>query len=240
MIIFKLLSLNFMAGDINWKEKTLTIPYNIKYLYITLDYYKELYYISNCNLNLFYNWKQFIAYWNDTLLEYNKAFNIDFNKLVLNVDYSIAPLYITNDIIIIGIYLINYTPEIKDTNSIQSIHSKLQIQTFNFLSSVEPNTIENNRHNHTNKNINKYNYFYSILNRHISDEYLKKQYIILEASLNTIPENKIKSKNNNKNITKTILKLSIPLKHILQNSMNYLPKLEIIVTKKISRNLLNP
>ena len=231
MIIFKLLSLNFMAGDINWKEKTLTIPYNIKYLYITLDYYKELYYISKCNFNLFYNWKQFIAYWNDTLLEYNKAFNIDFNKLVLNVDYSIAPLYITNDIIIVGIYLINDTPEPKEPTS-------TSIQTFNFLSSVEPNTIENNRHNHTNKNINKYNYFYSILNRHISDEYLKKQYIILEASLNTIPEHKIKNKS--KTITKTILKLSIPLKHILQNSMNYLPKLEIIVTKKISRNLLNP
>jgi hypothetical protein len=231
MIIFKLLSLNFMAGDINWKEKTLTIPYNIKYLYLTLDYYKELYYISNCNLNLFYNWKQFIAYWNDTLLEYSKAFNIDFNKLVLNVDYSIAPLYITNDIIIIGIYLINDTPELKEPIS-------TSIQTFNFLSSVEPNTIENNRHNHTNKNINKYNYFYSILNRHISDEYLKKHYIILEASLNTIPEHKIKTKS--KTITKTIQKLSISLKHILQNSMNYLPKLEIIITKKISRNLLNP
>ena len=187
MIIFKLLSLNFMAGDINWKEKTLTIPYNIKYLYITIDYYKELYYISNCNLNIFYKWKQFIAYWNDTLLEYSKAFNVDFNKLVLNVDYSIAPLYITNDIIVVGIYLINYTPELKeqkDTLSLPSIKSKPQ--TFNFLSSVEPNIIETNRRNHTNKNINKYNCFYSILNRHISDDYLKKQNLILDLSLKNI------------------------------------------------------
>ena len=236
MIIFKLLSLNFMAGDINWKEKTLTIPYNIKYLYITIDYYKELYYISNCNLNIFYKWKQFIAYWNDTLLEYSKAFNVDFNKLVLNVDYSIAPLYITNDIIVVGIYLINYTPELKeqkDTLSLPSIKSKPQ--TFNFLSSVEPNIIETNRRNHTNKNINKYNCFYSILNRHISDDYLKKQNLILDLSLKNILDikNKLKIKTIQKN-------LSIPLKHILQNSMNYLPKLEIIVTKKISQNLLNP
>jgi len=104
MIIFKLLSLNFIDCDINWKDKTLTIPHNIKYLYITIDYYKDPQYISNCNVKLFYNWNKFIVYWNETLLEYSKAFNIDFNNLVLNVDYSIAPLYITNDIIIIGIY----------------------------------------------------------------------------------------------------------------------------------------
>jgi hypothetical protein len=237
MIIFKLLSLNFMAGDINWKEKTLTIPYNIKYLYIKIDYYKELYYISNCSLNIFYNWNKFLSYWNDTLLEYSKAFNIDFNKLVLNIDYSIAPLYINNDIIVVGIYLINYTPELKeskDTLFIPSIKSKLQIQTFNFLSSVESNTIESNNHNHNNKNINKYNCFYSILNRHDSNDYLKKQCITLELSLNTISDIKTKTK------IKIIQKLSIPLKYILQNSMNYLPKLKIIITKKISQNLLNP
>ena len=104
------------------------------------------------------------------------------------------------------------------------------------MSNVEPHTINNQTHNHRPKNLNKYNCFYSILNRHISDDYLKKQYLILETSLNTIPDIKNKSKTNNK----TISKLSIPLKNILQNSMNYLPKLEIIVTKKISQNLLNP
>jgi len=35
-------------------------------------------------------------------------------------------------------------------------------------------------------------------------------------------------------------KISIPLKYILQNSMNYLPKLEINRIKMSSQNLLNP
>ena len=172
------------------------------------------------------------------------------NKLVLNVDYSIAPLYITNDIIIVGIYLINYTskinsihlipsiPSISSISSIPSISStQYNIQTFNFLSGVDPNTITNQKKNHKYKNLNKYNCIYSILNRHISADYFKKQYLILETYLNTIPD--IKNKNNINN-NKTICKLSIPLKHILQNSMNYLPKLEIIFTKKSFQNLLNP
>ena len=238
MIIFKLLSLNFIDCDINWKEKTLILPHNIKYLYITIDYYKDPHYISNCNVKLFYNWNKFIAYWNETLLEYSKAFNIDFQKLVLNVDYSIAPLYITNDIIIIGIYLINYTSKLRSIPSIPSIPStQYNIQTFNFLSSVDLNTITNQHTNHKYKNLNKYNCIYSILNRHISADYFKKQYLILETYLNTSPD--IKNKNNINN-NKTICKLTMPLKHILQNSMNYLPKLEIIFTKKIFQNLLNP
>ena len=52
---------------------------------------------------------------------------------------------------------------------------------------------------------------------------------------------KTNSKSNTKNNAKNNVKSNnknIPLKNILQNSMNYLPKLEIIIIKKISQNLL--
>ena len=125
MIVFKLLSFNFMCDDktLNWEKKTLTVNSNIDFLYLNLTYYPEQTYKYNIDsniestidstiksklfikkykilneLSLISKCNTFIEYWKDTIKEYNKAFNIEFDKLILNTDYSLAPLYITENI----------------------------------------------------------------------------------------------------------------------------------------------
>ena len=232
MILFKLFSIQFMAGDdtINWKDHTITIRHNIKLIHITLTHYPEQLYTIKKSNDIVYNWTKFLNYWNKHLTDYTKAFNIDFNTLTLDVDYSIAPIYISssNDNIYIGIYLFK-------KNSINSITEKQTKRvSYSFLSRIEPyllsnttknnktitntNNTNNNTNTNTNKNTNKYNFIYGILinNSNTNTDNLKHK----EYSLDT--------------------KLTIPVKYILQNSMNYLPKLEINRIKMSSQNPLNP
>ena len=231
MIIFNLLSLQYMGDNdtINWKEKTITIQHNIKLIHITLNHYPEYTYkssISKKNQEIVYDWNKFIKYWNKTILEYTKVFNIEFDKFILDIDYSLAPLYITNDKLFIGIFIIN-------NKIINTIKDKIKdkdknIKSYMFLSRIEPyllNTKKNNNNNNNNKS-NKYNFFYGILTNSYSYRYsyINSKEYILEMLLDT----------------KQDLSLKIKVNCILQNSMNYLPKLEINRIKKISQNPLNP
>ena len=81
---------------------------------------------------------------------------------------------------------------------------------FDILGDIEPYNI-------------KYNLIYGILNKDNRDNFFKNKEFIIETKIN----NKIK-------------KHILPLKYILQNGMNYIPKLEINIIKKSSQNLLNP
>ena len=82
------------------------------------------------------------------------------------------------------------------------------------LSNIEPYPLSKMKLN--DKLNNKYNFIYGILNKNSSDDNFKNKEFILDTKLN------------------------IPIKYILQNSMNYLPKLEINRIKMSSQNLLNP
>ena len=242
MIVFKLLSFNFMCDDktLNWETKTLTVNSNIDFLYLNLTYYPEQNYKSNINsnidstiestiksklflkkykisneLSLISKCNTFIEYWKDTIKEYNKAFNIEFDKLILNTDYSLAPLYITENTIYIGIILLN--TKIISTNY-NNINTNTNIQSYNFLSEIKPYQCKNKL------NLNKYNFINGILNK--------------ESNKN---KHKIND-NNNDNDKQFVLdtQKKIPLHTILQNSINYIPNLEIIRVKKNFQNLLNP
>ena len=222
MIFFKLFSIQFMGGDdtINWKEQTITIRHNIKLIHVTLTHYPEQLYTIKKSNDIVYNWTNFLNYWNKHLTDYTKAFNINFNTLTLDVDYSIAPIYISSndsnsktDNIYIGIYLFK-------KNSINSITEKqTKLVSYSFLSRIEPYLLSNTtKNNKTIINTNKYNFMYGILsnNSNTNTDNLKHK----EYSLDT--------------------KLTIPVKYILQNSMNYLPKLEINRIKMSFQNPLNP
>ena len=224
------MSIQFMADNdtINWNQKTITIRDNIKLLHITINHYPEYISIYNnsnskskskTSLEKFYNWGKVIEYWHKNINEYNQKFNIEFDKFTIYVDYSLAPFYINNDNIFIGIFIVN-------TKLIKSIHEKdknIKINNYSFLSRIEPYKYKKEI------NSNKYNLFYGILN-------------------NKNDNNKNSNNENEKNLknkefmvyTNLDTKINIPLKYILQNSMNYLPKLEINRIKMISRNLLNP
>jgi len=200
---------------VNFNNKTLTVNHNIDFLYLNLTYYPELSYKSNIEsiikskifikkykvsnlLSLLSNWNIFIKYWNDTITDYSKAFDIKFDNLKLNTDYSLVPIYITENILYIGIILLNY----KQINTNTNINS----QSYSFLSEIKLYQCKNKL------NMNKYNFINGILNKKIN----KNNVFVLDTQK------------------------KIPLHYILQNSLNYIPNLEIIRVKKNLRNPLNP
>ena len=232
MIVFNLLSFQFMCDNdtLNWDKNTLTINSNIDFLYLTINNYTDYTYnINNINnieysckskknksikLEHLFNYKSMLEYFNATLQDYSKAFTIHFEELELNTDYTLAPLYITETTIYIGIILLN--PEI-----IKSINSKLlNYETYSLLSKI-------NHYECKNKvNCNNYNFINGILTKNNSN------------TINTIS-------NTTSNITKNkefVLDKhkKILLNNILQNSINYIPNLEIIRIKKNFQNRLNP
>jgi hypothetical protein len=232
MLVFQLFTLQLPSENINLIEKTITIRPTINYLYLTLSYDTEQYSISKHHPETVYDWKKFISLWLKTLKEDTKIFNIDFEKLELNIDYVLAPVYITNTITIIGIFLINHKNTI--TTTITTTNTTNTKITYHLLSSIKPCNYKNKL------NYNKYNLFYGILDRDKDKDTTiqdNTQKFILDTSLNTMTD--IKTKTKLKTNTNTNKKITIPLKRILQNSMNYLPKLEIKL-RKTSQNLLNP
>ena len=223
------MSVQFMCDNdtINWKDHIITIRHNIKLIHITINNYPEYKCITTINkqhLDILYNWNKFIDYWNKNSLEYNKVFNIEFNKLILGIDYSLAPIYITNNNLYIGIYILN-------NKIIQTITDNKNIkvkQAYSFLSRIEPYLLSKTKTKTKNDNKYKYNFLYGILSNNNNDVHLKNKDIIIYIKLDSNLNNKLDTK------------ITIPLKYILQNSMNYLPKLEINRIKMSSQNLLNP
>ena len=210
MIKFELFSLNCMSDNFSWKDKTITIKHNIEYILISLEHYNFIesnYTIlnnaiqNNAKQNNSkqeftspFTYSDLTKFWLNNIKKYSDIFNIDFIKLKIGIDYSLAPLYLSNlsnyvsknnNFIIIGIFLLNYKYKMNDNSKITSIKH-------NFLSRVKslPNTRK--------CDINKYNIISGILN-----------YQNLFVDIN----------NNYK----------IPLKTILTNACNYLPKLDIII-----------
>ena len=221
MIVFKLLSFQFMCDNdtLNWDKKTLTVNSNIDFLYLTINNYTDYTYnINNINntehsckskknksikLEHLFNYKSMIEYFNSTIKDYSKAFTIHFEELELNTDYTLAPLYITETTIYIGIILLN--PEI-----IKSINSKsLNSVSYSLLSKI-------NHYECKNKvNCNNYNFINGILIKNNSNITKNKEFVLDKHK-------------------------KILLNNILQNSINYIPNLEIIRVKKNLQNLLNP
>ena len=221
MIVFKLLSFQFMCDNdtLNWNKKTLTVNSNIDFLYLTINNYTDCTYsINNINntehsckskknksikLEHLFNYKSMLEYFNSTIKDYSKAFTIHFEELELNIDYTLAPLYITETTIYIGIILLK--PEI-----IKSINSKsLKYETYSLLSKI------NHYECKTKVNCNNYNFINGILTKNNSNITKNKEFVLDKHK-------------------------KILLNNILQNSINYIPNLEIIRIKKNFQNRLNP
>ena len=231
MILFNVMSLQFLADNdtINWTDKTITIRDNIKLIQLTITHYPDLIYKIKKANEIVYNWNKFIKYWNKHHPEYNSVLNIEFDKLILDIDYSLAPIYNNNNNIYIGIYIFNneIIKKMNNSNVINSIINKQDLhklnyskKSYSFLSRIEPyvlslSNIKKSKTMNT-TTTNKYNFIYDIVNNSNNIETLQNKEFILDTNIN------------------------ISLKYILQNSMNYLPKLEIKRIKMSSQNLLNP
>jgi hypothetical protein len=204
---------------LNWDKKTLTVNSNIDFLYLTINNYTDYTYnINNINntehsckskknksikLEHLFNYKSMIEYFNSTIKDYSKAFNINFEELELNTDYTLTPLYITETTIYIGIILLN--PEIIKSINSKSLHSV----SYSLLSKI-------NHYECKNKvNCNNYNFINGILTKNNSNITKNKEFVLDKHK-------------------------KILLNNILQNSINYIPNLEIIRIKKNFQNRLNP
>jgi len=220
MIKFELFSINCISSNINWQSKTVSISHNIKYFMINIEHYSfndklsnELSYDTTLNLPITYS--DVSRYWFENINKYNKLYNIKFSDLKIGIDYSIAPIYIsrnkTQDIIIIGIFLLNNYNIKYDT--IKSNTTK----TFRFLSNIKHDVS------------NKYKIFSGILN------YQNEINDINETNEINKKNTKTNYKLNDKFIIVDIcnnnVKYKIPIHNILFNACNYLPKIDITVIK---------
>jgi hypothetical protein len=209
-VLFELFNVKTISDNINWENKTITINNRIEhtnvifenYLFnnnsttsfiIKTDLYKQQSVIS---------WKSLIDLWNSYILEYTKYIKnyIKFTILSLGTDYYIAPIYITKNITILGIFIFDNQNTNSHTDNI------IKKDVFGFLSTIKPigNIKEIDK--------NKFNICSGILNfRNHNNKYFNTQF-----------ENKMITRN----IPGTIIEIN--WKIILSNIRNYIPKLDII------------
>jgi len=216
MLKFELFNLKCMASNLSWKDKTITIKDNIKYILTSLEHYKFIdskdidhKAIDTEDIQLPFTYSDIIKYWLNNIEKYNKLFSIDFKLLKIGINYSLAPIYVsrytkgnninnTYNFIVIGIFLIDYN-NINIPITILATSKK-----YTFLSNILDNS-------------KKYNIILGILKYQNETKDIKDiKYINDEDRF----ENIYLEIDNN--ISR------IPIKTILSNACNYLPKLEII------------
>ena len=222
MIKFELFSLNIGGSNIDWIAKTITINKNVKYIHMSLNHYmkdvkkdvkKE---INKKNIKSKFNikshsWIDVIKYWKANIAIYNEYFHIEFDKLDLGTHYYLAPIYINSVDLIIGIFL-NISSITTEFNQIVKNNTE-GVKSYRFLSIIKP------------------------VNINITKECNLKKFNLLGGILEYEYHNEVgrdRSKHINNIISLDDNKYNIPLKHILLNARNYLPKLEIIEKDNIA------
>jgi hypothetical protein len=160
MIIFNLFSLELIASNIDWKSHVITINHNIKYIHTNIKSYNLIQILNsedrdedrnedeNGNQHILNSLKNIKSIWNKNILNYSKYFDIEFKNLILDIDYSLVPIYITNNDLIIGIFLYNQ----KNINKLKN-NINLTPIIFGCLSIID-NNIDNNVNNINNDNYN--------------------------------------------------------------------------------------
>ena len=213
MISFELFSINCLGSNINWKDKNITIKENIKYIITNIEHYQ----ITNTNTSkedeiqfklpftLPFTYSDILKYWKKNIGKYSSLFKIDFNNLTLDTDYSIAPLCISRNTNNDFIVIGIF---LLDNHIIDKNKENFKIIMYTFLSIVKPDPLIITKKCDS----NKYNIFLGILNysSKYKNDNLNNKYLLLEK-----------------------YNYKIPMKTIIKNSCNYLPKIEIkLITNK--------
>jgi hypothetical protein len=241
MLKFELFNLKCISDDIIWKEKKISIKKNIQYIITILDHYKfeyikdqkdseDLEYLEkkrkDNELPLTYSY--IYTFWFNNIKKYSKIFNIDFSNLKLDTEYSIAPIYVSRnkniDIVIIGIFLLDYNFKKNESQLFNNNSNLITPIQYRFLSKVNPLSTTREC------DLKKYNVLKGVLNyyNNFKNNILDDKYLHLEKYTEKYSE-----------------KYKIPIKIILANACNYLPKVEINIIEKIDftmcfRSRLNP
>jgi hypothetical protein len=167
-VILEYLNINVIAENLDWQNKQLFLDEKIELIPINI---KHLYRQNKLNENQLFlpdiiikkpalEYIDIIEYWNN--IDIDIILDINIKKLKVGKDYYIIPLYLINNILILGIVILG-TPEYINTKEYKIIH------TFNLLSIINKKIF-----NSTN---NKLNIIQGILNNPINLELLKNIYI---------------------------------------------------------------
>ena len=151
MITVELFIVNCIASNLNWKDKKITVRHNIKYITINIKHLVIKYDCNSCDTSriaLPFTYSELSDYWFNNIDKYNNLFNIDFNKLIIGIDYSIAPIYNSknnsdaSENIVIGIFILD-TKKIKylDNKQTKSIGA---FTKYEFISQITGN--DNNKY----------------------------------------------------------------------------------------------
>ena len=221
MITFELFSLEVLASNIDWIAKTITINKNVKYIHMSINHYmkdvkKE---INKKNIKPKFNikshsWLDVITYWKANITVYNKHFHIEFDKLVLGTHYYLAPIYINSVDLIIGIFL-NISSITTEFNQIAKNDNE-GAKSYRFLSIIKPVNININITKEC--NLKKFNLLGGILEYEYHNDVHRQPIKSYIEEIISLDDNKY----------------NIPLKCLLLNARNYLPKLEIIEKDNIA------
>lgn len=216
--IFKI---SVMSDNMNWLNRQLILHRNIDYLHVLFHSGKYIDIPPGLKFKLqsgFPSTQNIIDYWESLLA--NTPLLKELKPYKLNLDYYLAPIYITRSMIILGIL-------IPDSHSGKMLFSKLSMTTntkqtdniIGFMSKIANNNAISNRRNQK-PEYESYNIIAGIL------EYFP------------FPEDKYFAIQN--------YNISISWKSIITNIRNYLPKIKITYlppkTSSIDffRNRLNP
>ena len=151
-IDLEIFKITIPSDNINWKDLTLTIKENIKYLPIYFHRYTPLLTIKPIFpvLNkLNYTHDDIIKHWQNNI-------PTEFTKLQYNKDYYIAPIIVIEKTIILGIFIYGLLPEFiyKSNNKILSDKTEI-FSSLSYISNHNNITITNSNSNTNSKKIKK-------------------------------------------------------------------------------------
>lgn len=248
-VILDYVKISLFTNNVDWINKTITINHNTEHIIVNIthlqskDKTKTNNKTNNCVIlpDLLINnpaptQQDINNYWYN--LPDSIKNNIDIIRdLQINIDYFIAPFYITNNIVILGI--IKYEPKI--INEIlpdielpsKSYKNYKIINSFIYLSTIKPYNTNKTQYNIVNGILNYRDVKYDITT------FTKKIYEynnIICSNFNIDSEfNNISLQENiqlQDSITQHSNILSVKWDHIFRNIANYLPSLQIIYKPK--------
>ena len=159
-VILEYIKLSLFTDNVDWCNKQIKLSHNIEYIIVNIQHLQycntmQLFDTHNNTNNTNNNnmledlpllsinsqapsHQDIINYWYNLPDDIKNSIEL-ITDLILNIDYFIAPLYITHDIIILGIIVYdNIMPTSKILKSNLYTQNYNIIDNFNFVSSIKP------------------------------------------------------------------------------------------------------
>lgn len=232
---------NISKNNNSKKEKTknhssITLNYNIEQLIVEWSRYKSLLEISLPSIKYPFSQNDLYQYWKNINVD-KEINNINENilEMELGIDYVIAPVYVVDNIVILGIIILGKNII---SNEFKKISCRVYLSTVN-INLKNSQSISQKSFNVLNGILNYTTLKCGVMYNHcknISNEYLE---------IDIYEKDKIIGKD--VNVGEDIMgikRITIRMDYVFRNLQNYIPKIEVIIKPKevikIFQSRLNP